>query len=376
MKFLNLLLFLLWTTSSLASLSPCDLLEQKEYFRVTGANVSKIIELGEKLKKECQISQRFSRIRDQLTHYDVDINHVSIYKALQFIHIWAYEMVGKKQGIDFPFIYQKVRNPPKDYIRTRLVWDNWSYGHQKLENYSGKLKQGHKINLQDVLQSHKDFYFLSQDVGETEHEPRPGELKSYGTYNDYPWWSVVQKEEQARIKRVFNRINGQMRRWELLPETQLKDLQGNKLDWLITIENGNVYISDPKLARKHLEIWVDFFNTYSSYIRNGYVEEIKVEYPVLSPLEFATFIQKWFVTIHPFYDGNGRTSRLWQDVVLSSYQLPLLPSGLLSEDVDISFQDYYQKALSELEKTLLTLERCVDEYKKGQAISYDCKVVF
>ncbi len=69
-------------------------------------------------------------------------------------------------------------------------------------------------------------------------------------------------------------------------------------------------------------------------IKNFY-EDLKIEDMELNPIEFAAWTHAEFVRIHPFVDGNGRTSRL-----LMNYQL--LQNGYLPISVAKENRlDYY-----------------------------------
>jgi len=50
---------------------------------------------------------------------------------------------------------------------------------------------------------------------------------------------------------------------------------------------------------------------------NIYIKEVLVESQTLHPLLWASRARYWLVTIHPFIDGNGRTSNLVCDWILA-----------------------------------------------------------
>lgn len=60
----------------------------------------------------------------------------------------------------------------------------------------------------------------------------------------------------------------------------------------------------------------------------------------MDPIDLAADFQRAFVSIHPFVDGNGRTSRLFMDRILREHGLPppLLPTH--NNDVYMSQQEY------------------------------------
>ena len=72
-------------------------------------------------------------------------------------------------------------------------------------------------------------------------------------------------------------------------------------------ENGNcIHICPP--ANQVEELMEQLFN---------WMKEKKNE---IHPLILSSVFHYEFVFIHPFGDGNGRTARLWQNVILSEYE--------------------------------------------------------
>lgn len=58
-------------------------------------------------------------------------------------------------------------------------------------------------------------------------------------------------------------------------------------------------------------------------------------------LVLACIVHFYFVYIHPFCDGNGRFARLWQNVILSSYNTNF--RGLIiSNEINKSLNEYYK----------------------------------
>jgi Fic family protein len=93
--------------------------------------------------------------------------------------------------------------------------------------------------------------------------------------------------------------------------------------------------------------------------------------PVLSPLELATVVQKWFVSVHPFSDGNGRTSRAIQDLILANFDMPFVPGGDLQDDATAIYEDYIERTYAKTESILSALELCLT----ANASAFQCQTV-
>ena len=70
----------------------------------------------------------------------------------------------------------------------------------------------------------------------------------------------------------------------------------------------------------------------------GFFKWYNVNKRKLNPVELAALVHLKFVTIHPFGDGNGRTTRLMMNHVLNKFDYPLL-------DIDYGDRRSYYNAL-------------------------------
>jgi len=161
-----------------------------------------------------------------------------------------------------------------------------------------------------------------------------------------------------------------------LSEYVLKQIHGIVL-YGIDRENAGVYRKLPVAiaGSKHLppqpyllqDLMEDYFRFYNQEKDN------------LHPVVLTAEMHERLVTIHPFIDGNGRTSRLIMNLILLQYGFPL---AIIGGDYDsrMAYYDALEKAQTEnnkedfilliAEKVLFALERYINILSppKNQAI--------
>lgn len=151
-----------------------------------------------------------------------------------------------------------------------------------------------------------------------------------------------------------------------LSEYILKQIHGIVL-YGIDRENAGVYRKLPVAiaGSKHLppqpyllqDLMEDYFRFYNQEKDN------------LHPVVLAAEMHERLVTIHPFIDGNGRTSRLIMNLILLQYGFPL---AIIGGDYDsrMAYYDALEKVQTEnnkedfillvAEKVLFALERYIN----------------
>ena len=68
----------------------------------------------------------------------------------------------------------------------------------------------------------------------------------------------------------------------------------------------------------------------------------------INPLILSSIFHYEFVFIHPFSDGNGRTARLWQNVILSDWE-EIFEYVPIESQIK-KYQDYYYKSINNCNK--------------------------
>ena len=78
-------------------------------------------------------------------------------------------------------------------------------------------------------------------------------------------------------------------------------------------------------------------------LMNQLFEWMRLKKDEIHPLILSSIFHYEFVFIHPFQNGNGRTARLWQNVILSNWE-PLFEYVPIESEIK-KYQDDYYKAI-------------------------------
>lgn len=142
--------------------------------------------------------------------------------------------------------------------------------------------------------------------------------------NDIKETEIHQKVFLDIIKQKDDLSLTVVKKWHKKLFVQTKpDIAGLLRDYNVGI-GGSKFTPPPHTAVKLL---VDgFFKWYNTSKKK------------LNPVELVALVHLKFVTIHPFGDGNGRTTRLMMNHVLNKFDYPLL-------DIDYSDRRSYYNAL-------------------------------
>ncbi|MCC2679337.1 MAG: hypothetical protein K0R29_1913, partial [Pseudobdellovibrio sp.] len=106
----------------------------------------------------------------------------------------------------------------------------------------------------------------------------------------------------------------------------------------------------------------------------------------MTPAEVALLAQKFYVGVHPFAEGNGRTGRLMQELILTVMEMPHGSSGdLMDYDVLTTFPDYYRRAMQANVQLMQKMKTCLEIYEQNQpaqliqtdqrSIDYSCRIL-
>lgn len=333
----------------------------------------------EKFSRDCAIQDRLTKLRADYAAIGVDVDEIGEYKILRFIDRGSYERakVAKKA-------------PTEIYDPAPATWQVWEKGIDSL--FKGQqLKNvlfGH-MNLDQNIFSRINLVLLTDGVTSikdknTSQSKKPGEFRHRSDVG-VGWCAGTDKESayRAGIRKSEDSMERYQKRWESTMGVEFRDIvkKEDGPNWRradlqsgMNISEGTcrggsgVFIGYSDSAQVERQIdWIRIFikSNLESYQRGE---------PKLSPVELAAVVQKWFVSVHPFADGNGRTSRGVQELIMANFGLPFVPGGDLQndamEDVDVYVENTYNK----LDVMLTTLEGCVQQ-RSNAIIPRACRTI-
>lgn len=332
--------------------------------------------------KDCELQDRYVKAREVFRKNKLNITDVAEYKALRFIDRNSWERNLQTNKLAIKFIYQPAP----------ATWNVWNAGINSIftsdsskNNLTRNLKQSDWLSdeyiskINEVLLT--DGVTSIKDPG-TDKFLQPGKMRHFmdGSVGFCGWEDRT--EETRLIKNSNLSLKKFQENWENLAQKTLKEVvneMGGKKANKATMEidmissgspcnNGEgtfvFYTSSGKVVTS--VSWIRSFLKYN-------LELYQKGEPILSPIELSSLIQKWFVSIHPFADGNGRTSRALQDLILANFDLPFAPGGDLQNDAMELMDTYSTNNYIKIENMVSLLESCAAKLNNGESLDYRCQ---
>jgi hypothetical protein len=312
---------------------------------VSGAQAARACdESMQTFSADCAIQDKYRELRQGFSSLQINIDQIAEYRALRFIARPDWEKAKANGNYDPSLIYQPAPT----------VWSEWTQG----EAFSHETTllaisldsiakiHSHSMNAQTVST-------LAALKGTQAGVIREGRQLP-------PGFTFSCASKEADVAKLQALSSGGY---------DLKSSSGAPLLKLIYSlpcfdgEHGNGVISYSKSSevKPTLELLLASM-------------KIDVSAQSRPPVDNMAYYQRWFVAIHPFGDGNGRTSRFLEDILSRHYDMPYVPAGDLQNDVLTAPDEYAAQTRAAINQMLVKLEDCLQQHKAKNA-SRECEVL-
>ncbi len=323
-----------------------------------------------KYPEECELSDRYLHLKKRVyKDHNINVDYLTGYRARRLIDkdVWQNEQ-------------DRIRcRPERAYLPDPDVWINWEKGAMAVSNMlvdeklaplnEKKLNVIDRERIKDINTQSVKIEIMGW-VSTRIKGARPGRIrKPTDLAPNFPFNCIDGKVKQEHVENV--------------KDFDIKDNEGNPListvyhscGPLSDAVQGFVHYTSSENVEPELEKLTNYINENVNKFRLG------TQDPEYSPLEFIADVQRWFVAIHPFGDGNGRTSRFIQDYLLAKFGLPYAPSGNLQNDVLLSRDEYRELFKKEIAGVIEELEGCRSEFsEKGlrdvESLTCECRPMY
>lgn len=331
-----------------------------------------------KLTAECELSEKYLQMKNKAQiRYGISLEQISQFQALRYVRRSSYT-AAKYNNTPVNIIYQIFDEQyARPELRDTKVWDGFLKGVETLPADRARLQAGGQLEFSDLMRIHRNFYQVSDENGDAANNPMPGRIKPPSS-NDGHWWRLKPEDVESMTK-VVNGINETYLQLGLILSGVQTMYDAPYLSELISVrplKDGTgygFYGGDSRGNEQHLENIIAVVNAMLAQaretgvmVRNG---------RLITPGELAFLTQQFLVQTHPFYDGNGRTTRYVQELILTSFGLPYGASGdLMDDDVTTPLGDYYQTALAATRALLTSVDECLEvTYPAAMTITTNVK---
>ena len=348
---------------------------------VSQAEVSECTSELKQFPLECQMQLDWYHLKNQFQNkFKIDINEIAEYKALRFIDRWSW------QGA-------KAKVPPKnisEIYEPRGTWEMWNAGIDQIMN------QYQFLHL--YLISDEAFVDMITQInhGLIAQKNMKRSIRNYRS-TQVGFCDVLNTDKVSRLEKSRESFEIYQKEWELRAQKsvfQFMKAEGaeSPADAFL---GGEVYQRQelgPSCSqfneRGQRQMWIEFTQSYKvqkqlSWLRvflKWNLQKIMQKSPqAISPIELGAVVQKWFVSIHPFEDGNGRTSRALQDLIHQYFGLPFVSSGDLQDDIYAPIFDYIDLNRLMTEKQLKKMQGCLNQMSsqvwRNNYEKYACQIL-
>jgi hypothetical protein len=361
--------------------------------------------------EECKIQDRYNKLKAGFDKHGVDIDFLTEFRAIRFIA--RRDMVRTIKENKSGFLTWDIYAPkPK-------TWLKWEEGNFHRSIVSAEMKclsdkgKGWKFSTSSLAKLHLKTIGggLAGPMEKipllADFFPKPGEIRHGKHFNSgfmiKKWMGgPLTKEEyklvknfeimdksgkplvrttlvfrQPDLKKYIGRIKGKTKLGKYLAGK----FKGGKLGQYLTkkFKGGAVgqvgYLRSKQVPYemtrlfKHINEALRFYKAGKKTSGDPDYNDFNYK---RTPLQLVADLQRRYIAIHPFHEGNGRMSRFIQDMLLQLFKLPPSPAGDLQSDVLTTNSVYRKETVNAFELAMNNLESCLKQYDKGGKVEPRC----
>lgn len=340
---------------------------------------------AELFKKDCDIQDRYNNVRSFFNSIGINVADIAEYRMLRFIDRSSFEHAR-----------QLEITPSQIYKPAPMTWEVWDGGIRSIFrnddlSFSLFITGGFDSRMagyEHLSFSYFNAYLLKNSRGDVSRDKlnnvnnrdsAPGTYRQAG--DSIVGWTSVDPQINDQITQSQLSMRAAQARWEssigVSFSTIVDKYKGANaaaatfaVPMIATKQGSGFYVAYSPSDMVPAQIsWIH------SFIKEN-LDRYRLGKAVMPPIELSALVQKWLVTIHPFSDGNGRTSRAVQDVILANFKMPYAPGGDLQNDTLDIYDTYVDKTYAAMDSMVKKLEMCAEEYRqKTEKPSYGCRTV-
>ncbi|MES2802384.1 MAG: Fic family protein [Bdellovibrionota bacterium] len=375
MKNFTLFIVSLWIASVAAA--DCD-----SFLRLPQENARK----ASLYMRDCEIQDRYQKLQTYFTSEGINVAELAEYRLLRFVDRNSYE---KAQQLEM--------SPSQIYKPAPTTWNVWDSGIRSLfgdDQIAQILFKSNGFNSKAPAFEYLNFAMIngallknnSGDISRDHLTKLNRRMSKPGTYrkdgDPQVGWTTYSPDSQDKVSSAQNSMLKAQQDWEVEYGMSFNEvikkyngLLPNAATFSVPMTvsslDGGKSFEVAYAPGKMVSAQISWLNTFVK----ASIERYRANKPIMPPIEFSALVQKWLVTIHPFADGNGRTSRAVQDFILATFKMPYAPGGDLQNDTLEEFDKYVDLTYDRMEAMVVKLEACAQEYRQKQKPSYGCRTV-
>lgn len=322
----------------------------------------------DKFPDDCQLQVRYRELRKAFRERNLNIDFISLYRVSRLIdsRIIDFSEIEGKESYD-----NIISKPWEIYSPAPKSWILWECGNYfrevlnfALDYREAEQKSGWGLSIHDLEKLHK--VYVDPQV---QFENGGGKLGNF--FSSWFGLAISPIHEAPGIMRQpfcdkellhcdSGSITLQNEEISAINSFEQRTLDGKPyIQWCKAGSNkGRIQYLNAEYVISEMTRLIAEINTR--------VQQYLSKDPSIteSPLQFVARIQRSYVAIHPFRQGNGRMSRYLQDLILAKLDMPLIPGGYLQNDLSVSLKEYQSSTLLAVKNILSRLESCLDPKNK------------